>query len=70
MIQQMIEYGFIESAYEELLPMTDRVIKNKGFFEWYTVDGKPRGSGTFRGSAGVLGKAIEMLTEWAKENGK
>lgn len=68
MIQQMVKYGFIESAYEQLLPMTDRVIKNKGFFEWYTVDGRPRGSGTFRGSAGVLGVAIEMLTEWAKEN--
>ena len=68
MIQQMIAQGFIESAYEELTPMTDRVIKNKGFFEWYTVDGKPKGSGTFRGSAGVLGDAIKMLTDWAKQN--
>ncbi len=45
--------------------MTDRVVKNKGFFEWYTVDGKPRGSGTFRGSAGVLDKSIKMLKQWA-----
>ena len=69
-IQQMVRHGFVESAYNELLPMTDRVVKNKGFFEWYTVDGKPRGSGTFRGSAGVLDKSIKMLTEWAlKETG-
>ena len=31
--------------------------------EWYTVDNQPEGSGTFRGSAGVLFKAIEMLEQ-------
>jgi len=36
---------------------------NDGFYEWYTVENKPEGSGTFRGSAGVLYKAIEMLEE-------
>ena len=67
MIQTLIENGFVAEAYRELKPMTDRVIANKGFFEWYTRDNKPRGSGTFRGSAGVLGKAIQMLHEWAKD---
>ena len=47
--------------------MVDRVIQNDGFFEWYSVDGEPRGSGTFRGSAGVLGDAILMLHAWARE---
>ena len=61
MIQQLVKYGFLEEAYEQLLPMTERVMKNKGFYEWYTVTNEPRGSGTFRGSAGVLYIAIEML---------
>ncbi|MCU4155556.1 hypothetical protein J1N10_06180 [Carboxylicivirga sp. A043] len=61
MIQQLVNYGFYQEAYEQLLPMTERVQKNDGFFEWYTVNNEPTGSGTFRGSAGVLYKAIEML---------
>jgi GH15 family glucan-1,4-alpha-glucosidase len=65
MIQALIKYGFIQEAYEQLLPMCNRVIVNGGFFEWYTVDNKPEGSGTFRGSAGVLHKSIEMLDDWA-----
>ncbi|NDV43781.1 hypothetical protein [Flagellimonas sediminis] len=65
MIQELIKNGFIKEAYEQLLPMTDRVVKNNGFYEWYTVDNKPEGSGTFRGSAGVLYKAIALLDEYA-----
>lgn len=67
MIQQLVKYGFVQEAYEQLLPMTERVLKNKGFYEWYTVKNEPEGSGTFRGSAGVLNKAIEMLEDWAEE---
>ncbi len=63
MIQQLVRYGFLDEAYQQLLPMTERVVKNKGFFEWYTIDNQPRGSGTFRGSAGVLYVAIELLEE-------
>ncbi len=66
MIQQLIKNGFIEEAYEQLLPMIQRVVKNDGFYEWYTVDNQPEGSGTFRGSAGVLYKAILLLEEWAE----
>jgi len=66
MIQQLIAYGYIEQAYQECLPMLQRVRVNNGFFEWYTVDNKPSGSGTFRGSAGVLGKAVQMFQNWAK----
>lgn len=68
MIQQLVKYGFAEEAYEALKPMTDRVLKNKGFYEWYTVENKPKGSGTFRGSAGVLYKAIEMLEAEISDN--
>jgi hypothetical protein len=61
MIQQLIKNGFIEEAYDHLLPMTNRVYQNDGFYEWYTKENTPKGSGTFRGSAGVLYKAITML---------
>lgn len=68
MITALANNGFIKEAYEELSPMIDRVITNDGFYEWYTVEGKPKGSGLFRGSAGVLLEAIETLEDWAKEN--
>ena len=68
MIQQLIRNGFVEDAVAELEPMLQRVVDNDGFYEWYTVDNKPKGSGTFRGSAGVLGKAIKMLYAWSEEN--
>jgi hypothetical protein len=70
MIQQLIAHGHVAQAYEQLLPMIERVEKNDGFFEWYTVANEPKGSGLFRGSAGVLGKAIQMLIEWAEEQPK
>ena len=70
MIQQLVKYGFVKEAYEQLLPMTDRVVKNDGFYEWYTVDNRPEGSGTFRGSAGVLYTAIFQLEEWANLKNK
>jgi hypothetical protein len=63
MIQQLVRYGMTAEAYEHLTPMIKRVKDNNGFFEWYTVDNKPEGSGTFRGEAGVLYKAITMLEE-------
>ncbi len=61
MIQRLVKYGFVKEAYEQLLPMTQRVMENDGFYEWYTVENKPEGSGTFRGSAGVLYVAIQQL---------
>lgn len=70
MIQQLIAHGFIEEAYAEIRPMIDRVIQNKGFYEWYGKGGVPSGSGHFKGSAGVLAKAIEMLHQWAKEQNR
>jgi hypothetical protein len=65
MIQQLVINGFVEEAYQQIIPMTKRVVDNKGFYEWYTVDNKPKGSGTFRGSAGVLNAAVELLENWA-----
>ena len=63
MIQQLIKNGFVEEAYQQMQPMVKRVKDNDGFYEWYTVENEPKGSGTFRGSAGVLYKAILMFEE-------
>lgn len=68
MIKQLVKNGYSYEAYQELKPMIMRVIENDGFFEWYTIDGKPTGSGNFRGSAGVLATSIDSLLEWAKNN--
>jgi hypothetical protein len=65
MIQALIQYGYISQAYRELRPMVERVKRTGGFYEWWSRDNQPRGSGEFRGSAGVLGRAIELLQAWA-----
>lgn len=66
MIQALIANGYTREAYDELLPMLQRVVENNAFHEWYTRDGRAVGSGTFRGEAGVLYKSIEMLRMWAE----
>jgi len=66
MIQQLIKYGFVKEAYEQVLPMVKRVKDNNGFYEWYSIDNQPQGSGTFRGEAGVLFTAITMFEKTTK----
>ena len=61
-IEAMIKTGYIELAYQEIEPFLDRVIKNDGFYEWYSVkDHQPHGSNTFLGAAGALGKAVKLM---------
>jgi GH35 family endo-1,4-beta-xylanase len=64
MVQQLIKQGLINDAYRELKPMVERA-NRYGFHEWWSRDNQPQGSGQFRGSAGVLGRAIELLEQWA-----
>ncbi len=66
MIQQLIKYGFVKEAYEQIHPMVKRVKENNGFYEWYSVDNKPKGSGTFKGEAGVLYTAIVQFEQLSK----
>jgi glycogen debranching enzyme len=61
MISELIRYGYMEEAKTALAPMLERVIKNNGFYEWYTPDNQPKGSSSFRGEAGVLWTAIMQL---------
>lgn len=68
MIQQLIHYGFMAEAYEQVQPMLRRAVDNHGFYEWYTLDNRPTGSGTFRGAAGVLYDAIVLFEEFADSN--
>lgn len=69
MIQALIANGFIKEAIDELNPIIERTIARKGFYEWYDVrTGEPKGSGDFRGEAGVLFDTIIMLREWAAKH--
>ncbi|MBB3701340.1 hypothetical protein KMW28_26475 [Flammeovirga yaeyamensis] len=68
MISALIENGYEKEAWEQAQPMFDRVLKNKGFYEWYTRDNQPTGSGMFRGSAGVLLDAIDAFQDYANED--
>jgi glycogen debranching enzyme len=68
MIQQLIRQGLIAEAYQELKPMVTRVQRAGDFHEWWSLENQPRGSAKFRGSAGVLGRAIEMLQAWAEQH--
>ncbi len=68
MIQQLARQGDIAAAYRDLRPMVERVKRTGGFYEWWSLDNKPQGSPDYRGSAGVLGEAIELLQAWAEKN--
>lgn len=69
MIQALTEQGMVKEAYEELGPMLDRALSHHGFYEWYDVQtGAPKGSGDFRGEAGVLYDAITLLKDWARRH--
>lgn len=61
MVSQLIRYDLLKEATDALTPMLDRVLKNNGFYEWYTPDNQPMGSASFRGEAGVLWTAITEL---------
>ena len=62
MIQALIKNGFYQEAYKEMSPMLDRILKYGGFYEWWDVKtGAPKGSADFRGEAGVLYDAINLL---------
>jgi len=65
-VRQLARHGYAAEAYDELVPMLERVIQHDGFHEWWSVDNQPQGSGRFRGSAGVLLEAITELRQWAK----
>ncbi len=68
MVRDLIDEGDMADAYREIHPMIDRVVRVGGFYEWWTPDNRPRGSAGFRGSAGELGRDIELLQAWAERD--
>jgi len=70
MITQLLRYNLLNEAREAITPMLQRVIKNKGFYEWYTPANEPKGSSGFKGEAGVLWTAIVQLSERSKLENK
>lgn len=68
-VEALLPYGMASESYEDLKPMLQRTIKYHGFYEWYDVqNGRPKGSGNFRGEAGILFEAISKLKSWAIKN--
>jgi hypothetical protein len=68
-VTAFLPYDLMDEAYLDLKPMIERTVANNGFYEWYNVQtGAPKGSGDFRGEAGVLYDAISILKEWAYQN--
>jgi glycogen debranching enzyme len=63
MVTQLLRYNLLNEAREALEPMLTRVLKNKGFYEWYTPANEPKGSSGFKGEAGVLWTAVTLLRE-------
>lgn len=64
MVTQLVRYGYIKEAKEALKPMLDRTIKYNDFNEWFLMDNTPApGTGSYRGTAGVLWEAIVALEQ-------
>lgn len=64
MVTELIKYGYIKEAREALLPMLERVVKYNDVHEWYTLENEAKGSGSYRGTAGVLWETICALEEF------
>ncbi len=67
MVRQLARLGFLAESYEALRPMAARVVRDGGFFEWYSVDGAPQGARGYRGAAGVLAAAVKELRGQAEK---
>lgn len=63
-VSVLAQHGAIEQAYVSLQPILQRQ-DAVGLYEWYTLDGEPRGANPFKGSAGVCDAAIQDLRTWA-----
>lgn len=40
-VQPLLASGLAREAYRELIPMLGRIIRNDGFYEWYTLGNQP-----------------------------
>ncbi len=63
---QLVVEGYPAAAYSNLSPMLDEVIRDDDFFEYYSLSGKSLGSAGYKGSAGSIVTAIDLLRAWAE----
>jgi len=54
----LFQYGLVMEATSELIDISRKIIRNRGFFEWGTQDGEGKGSHHFSGGAAIVGRAI------------
>ena len=62
-VLRLLGGGRLKQASGALGRMLDGVTATGAFQEWYPPAGEPMGSGMFRGEAGVLFTAIEMMRD-------
>lgn len=68
MVTQLVRYGYLQEAREALKPMLDRTIKYNDFNEWFLMDNTPApGTGSYRGTAGVLWEALTAIEKSSKQ---
>jgi len=67
MVRQLGLHGMLQEAYNELSPMLDMFLRDNDFFEYYTLEGDPKGSSQFKGSAGEIVLAIQALEQAARD---
>ena len=48
--------------------MLNFVMRDDAFYEWFKPDGTKMGSGDYRGTAGQMVLAIDLLTVWAAKH--
>ena len=60
-VQGLVECGLMTEAIEAITPMLEMIEKHGGFYEWHHPDGTPHGSASFRGAAGTLSRAIDLI---------
>ncbi|MBN1274325.1 MAG: hypothetical protein JXB26_18850 [Candidatus Aminicenantes bacterium] len=58
LVYAMFDKGFSTIGKEKLLEIFNKILTNRSFFEWDTKAGTGRGSDTFAGGAGMVGKAL------------
>ena len=58
LLQAEFERGYSERAYQQLIEIARQAVKDDGLYEWYSKDGKGKGSSNYGDNAGTLASAI------------
>ena len=58
LLQAEFERGYSGRAYQQLIEVARQAVKDDGLYEWYSKDGKGKGSPNYGDNAGTLASAI------------